>query len=63
MLARTEALLVDGGDLVAIHANPHSFGHERQLKGTLRLDEGHDVEPAGVETIGIKVTLGRMRHQ
>ena len=43
--------LVDGGEPVAVHANPESVIHEWQYGGAPRMVEGHHVVHRVVHTI------------
>ena len=55
---------VDGGDPVAVHANPRSVvAHERQDGSAARMVEGHDIVRHAGPMIGIIVPTGRIRHQ
>ena len=57
-------VLVDGGEPVAVHANPRSVvAHERQDGSAARMVEGHDVVHHAGPMIGIIVPTGRIRHQ
>ena len=56
-------VIIDGGDPVAVHANPESVVHERQDGSARRMVEGHGVVDGVVRTTGMIVPMGRIRHQ